>query len=618
MRAFFSNGVDKLHLPWAVEALPTLVHLALFLFFAGLLIFLFNTNHMVFNTVVGWIALFSTAYGSITLMPIFRHDSPYYAPLSSSVWLLYATIRYIIFEVLSSFHRILSLQARDRFRESRDLYRGWILRGIEKAAEDTAWEQASKIDLRILGWAIDALSEDDTVERFFEAIPRFFESNRVKDLNSDSLKTKYWDVINEFLGRTLLSNSVSESTKTRRLIICMNAANVMHGPDSVAKILYDIFQDGYGQVLQSIETGHTLARWCPSNKPEISAPTRCIIAQILIRARKRTDRWIQLAVDQFDIPERVIQDSIGHDNSVLLSILIHLTRQAFLSRSWTRNLLWTFSQFDIHKTLPGLQRDFCALWNDIVLEARHEGRNYSRPLDALREIRHAYIDLHQGTHVTPTAFTASTGDLAHILYQPSSYPLCDIDDHRTDTPFHTPFPSMDTFHTPVSSIRSLIMANPGHAPSFGDLNDASRTPLEGQPLPAASQDIATPVTQGNTDVSTTPVMTHPIHRPISRASIAPQRSRIVSISPSVVSDSTPRPILVASLSSGIPGDRPLTSRSRSPSLSRTLAKRHVTYDIGSPSLIEMSRHPRPSTSADPTGSISENISRPAGHQHGRD
>ncbi|KAI0252915.1 hypothetical protein BJV78DRAFT_1087367, partial [Lactifluus subvellereus] len=47
IRAFFSEGVDKLHLPWAVETLPTLLHASLFLFFAGLVIFLFGINHTI-------------------------------------------------------------------------------------------------------------------------------------------------------------------------------------------------------------------------------------------------------------------------------------------------------------------------------------------------------------------------------------------------------------------------------------------------------------------------------------------------------------------------------------------------------------------------------------------
>jgi len=76
----------KIHLPWVCEALLALLHRSLFLFFAGLTIFLFNINQSVFRTVILWIGIFSTLYGWITVMLIFLHDSPYYAPLSSLAW----------------------------------------------------------------------------------------------------------------------------------------------------------------------------------------------------------------------------------------------------------------------------------------------------------------------------------------------------------------------------------------------------------------------------------------------------------------------------------------------------------------------------------------------------
>ncbi|KAI0247164.1 hypothetical protein BJV78DRAFT_1133763, partial [Lactifluus subvellereus] len=36
IRAFYADGVDKFRLSWAVEALPSMIHLSLFLFFFGL------------------------------------------------------------------------------------------------------------------------------------------------------------------------------------------------------------------------------------------------------------------------------------------------------------------------------------------------------------------------------------------------------------------------------------------------------------------------------------------------------------------------------------------------------------------------------------------------------
>ena len=626
MRAFFSDGVDKLHLPWVVEVLPTLVHLSLFLFFAGLLIFISNINHTVFNYVIWWIAIFSTVYGCITLMPIFRHDSPYYAPLSASTWLLYSGIRYITFAVLSSFYLIFSSETRGRFSDSRDRYRGWMLWGRGKAAEETVSERSPEMDLRILDWAIDALSEDDTVEKFFEAIPRFFNSNLVNIDFPDTLKDKFWEALDAFLGRTLLSNSLIDSVKNRRLIICMNATNAIHGPDTVSKILYDILNERWGQVLQSIETGHGLARWYPRGQADLSRPAQCVIANILIRVpvRERDDWWMALVVDQFGIPERVLLDHINHDNhSILLSILIQLTRQAFHSGSWTQDILWTLSQFDVHETIPGLQRDFCALWNEIVLDARNR-EPFSMTLDILREIRLAYIDLHRGTHASPTAFSTSTGNRAHILYQPSSYPFCDVSSHRANP----------TVQTPITSIPSLIIPNAGRrtTPPLGDLNDASYVPLQQQPLPAASLDTAaTPVTQGNADVSST-FMTHPIPRRISNAGTVPQRNEELNMGPSIISDSTSLPPPIAAVSHEIPvnpGPPSSVQRLRpqsapgSPSSSRILAHHHHlvsqfpsvsdpyilpsvgragtqygAHDMAFPTPMEESHHPPLSVSAD--------------------
>jgi Family of unknown function (DUF6535) len=80
MRAFFVNGVGTMHVPWAVEVLPTLQHLSLFLVFGGLAIFLFNVDHEVFSYVVWWIGVFSIVHGLITPLSIVRHDSPYAHP----------------------------------------------------------------------------------------------------------------------------------------------------------------------------------------------------------------------------------------------------------------------------------------------------------------------------------------------------------------------------------------------------------------------------------------------------------------------------------------------------------------------------------------------------------
>jgi hypothetical protein len=58
---FFAEGLEKRHLHLAVEALPILLHISLFLFFAGLLVLLFKTDHTVFGIVAGWVGLCVTS-----------------------------------------------------------------------------------------------------------------------------------------------------------------------------------------------------------------------------------------------------------------------------------------------------------------------------------------------------------------------------------------------------------------------------------------------------------------------------------------------------------------------------------------------------------------------------
>ena len=50
IRAFFAEGIEKLLLPRAVVALPALLHISVFLFFADLILFLYTIHHTVFST----------------------------------------------------------------------------------------------------------------------------------------------------------------------------------------------------------------------------------------------------------------------------------------------------------------------------------------------------------------------------------------------------------------------------------------------------------------------------------------------------------------------------------------------------------------------------------------
>lgn len=465
LRAFFSDGVDKWHVSWAIEALPTLLHVSLFLFFIGTLIYLFTTNHVVFGNVVWWVVLSMVAYLTITFLPIFRPNSPYYAPLSSPIWYIYVTIRYTAFKALSSpAVRCVHVHTADRFRRLKESYYNQFLEDIGKTAEEIAWKQASDIDIRVLESTFDALGEVGAQEEFFAAIPGFFESelvNGLKDHITGEFRVKFREALNRFLERTLSLSSVSESVRSRRLVISLNAAHAALGFDDVLQILWDILNGRWPDLTQSVEVIQSLRHWAVKHD-EFTPYIQRIVAQAVVDVQERGESWISLVKDEFGLPDPAIRKFIAHGNSVLLSILIHITRRTIRTGSWTPRVLLSLSGFSIHNTLPGLQHAFCTLWNDILLEARARGPDNIH-VEVLREIRHVYIDLHRGTDASPTAFSGATYDFDPILDDPRSYRFCNIANHRQDLTIHTSISGSFTLPSPTQLDQSPD-ALPHHSP----------------------------------------------------------------------------------------------------------------------------------------------------------
>ena len=433
-----------MHIPWAVEGLPTLLHLSLFLFFAGLAIFLFSVDVEVFTPVVCWIGLFLTVYGLITLLPLLRQDSPYYTPLSKPAWFLYASIPYVTFTVLAFLVDIFDLIrfGRDRaYQIQRDVfwrlvglkyrYHSWISGGMETTAEETAEEQSSEIDVHILGWTIGSIGDDDSLEEFFGAIPGLFNSKLVEDLETnfpDTLLFTFWDALHTFMDRTLSSNSIAEPVKSLRVMICKDIMSIIPRPFSIVP---DPLSDFFDQEPVSIEKLQVMTRWRTHTSTNVSNAARIRVAKSLARIQNRDDRWIALASDVYGLSESYLQQNVGlGGNNVFLATLIDICSGDF----GRLGLIEALTEFDIRHTLPGLQHDFCILWNKFV----QEENEWSDSVWILRQIRQLYISLHQGTDAAPTAFSASTDHRDPILLQRSSYPLCDIASHRTD---YVSFPS---------------------------------------------------------------------------------------------------------------------------------------------------------------------------------
>jgi hypothetical protein len=460
IRAFFAEGVEKLLLPRAVEILPGLLHISLFLFFAGLVVFLRNINLTIFKLVLSWVGVCTALYGCVTVIPIFRHDSPYYTSLSSLVWLIVVGIRCVVAQVYGLFI-LWRLLRRPVFARYIGRYYEMLLQGMHRTAEETALNSPPEVDTRAFMWTLDCLDEDHELERFFTGLPGFRSSKVVKDPLLDLTteeQEKLLDALIGLLDRTFSSDLLPEPTKNRRVVICAKAIGPAGVPGAIDQLVKRILSRDLFQSEEDAELMLWLRGWANGKDEETTITIRAIISSVLARAQRRDDLWFAIASDEMGVPESVLRNHVTYGNNLSLTILIHVVRQQFSlfkERHWPRTAFWKVlevaSKFDVLNTSPELQHEFCALWNQVVRAANCEIAS-----GVLRPIRNTYLTLHLHTDSAPTKFSAATGDEDGILAWESSYPLCNIPGHNPDSSTHSTHIHNDT---PTSIPPSVLPEN---------------------------------------------------------------------------------------------------------------------------------------------------------------
>ena len=366
IRALFAGSVDKLFIKTMGILLPCYLHLAILLFFIGLIIFLHNVNNTIFINITWFFGFCMTIYSFFTILPLFQSDSLLYTLVSA----LPATFVVLLTCLIHSTFA-------DRFKFKTWSVFEWLFEDIGNKVEvislDSS-ERTPEVDARILESTLNSLSEDDAMEKFFEAIPDFFGSKSVNlrptDL-SKKLRGTFEETLYEFLDYTFQSTAVSDFVKNSRLIICLKASRAALGPNGSSWIICKILDRNWPKLLQSVEIGHSLKSWVNSNDEDNVLYIQSLSHHIVANAEKRDDRWLALAADQPGLSEDLLRHYPAHGDSVLLSNLINITRLTF--RAHLPN--WEFfhaipSKGGVSSTLPTLQHDFCALWNEIVLEVQ--------------------------------------------------------------------------------------------------------------------------------------------------------------------------------------------------------------------------------------------------------
>jgi hypothetical protein len=195
IRAYMFEGVMNFRMSQAVEAMPLLLHTSVFLFFAGLIEFLFTYNNAVARYTLGCVVFFASIYVILTLLPHWRLNCPYRTPLS---WFTYysfqlsmSSLLWVVKAIEDGCHPLLLEMWRwtglPRSRDHgptkwADVLEQKVHMYYERLSHSLRWRVvlsamgASNVDIRALYWTLTTLGENQKIEDFAANMPGFFNS----------------------------------------------------------------------------------------------------------------------------------------------------------------------------------------------------------------------------------------------------------------------------------------------------------------------------------------------------------------------------------------------------------------------------------------------------------
>ena len=248
IRSVLFFGTEKYYMHRAVEMAPILLHLSVFLFFTGLVIFFFTIFKTVAIVVLIFVGFFGLAYVALTILPFLDHSCPYRTPMSTLWWYpwhaslyyvprcLHYTLKWLHYflvplnlgEVTSRRERTLIqwLRATEYLAEKH-----WMCleHGFQKIMVKYAREASQDVNVEALTWLLQlpTLTEESKIQKFVASLPgevvvrllsKSFQDGEV------TLRQRLSDLFRSCTPGTA-SSELDEFTRRRRLLVCLNAVH---------------------------------------------------------------------------------------------------------------------------------------------------------------------------------------------------------------------------------------------------------------------------------------------------------------------------------------------------------------------------------------------------------
>jgi hypothetical protein len=327
VRTFLFTGMEHFRMTKAVEAIPMLLHISVFLFFAGLVEFFLLSNNTVAWVFIGWVGLFVSVYAAMTIVPNIIFSCPYRTPFTGFLWRLSHLLAVITLVFTDAFTTSLDGFLRHSWGLWGRIYRGastsiaplldreklvkqitthkhWFSEGLHRRVVANAIDASSSVDRDALIWTLSKLDEDKEVEDYVSRIPGFFDSRVVPEALQtmfglmDSPPSGGDSVLAVRLGgllKTCLPNAagVEPDVDKDRLNICLTAiwcyTKAYNRPNS--KEVPRIHMSKYfrGLFADQNEMNTLLAKDDPRIKVVVSCMGSLFVARLMEEMRGQTE-----------------------------------------------------------------------------------------------------------------------------------------------------------------------------------------------------------------------------------------------------------------------------------------------------------------------------------------
>jgi len=317
VRSCLFIGTQKYKMSHAIGLIPLPLHISVFLFFAGLIVFLFSISHVIAVVLTVAVVFIGFLYAVLTILPSTDDICPYFTPMSDTWWYLQHTI----FTAAATVCHLVVEQFRNRsgpdlgarpgrlsnwskfLKDTIEVNKGHLKDGLRGNIFQHAKTAPDDVDLLTLTWLLQRpiMGDKGKLQAFIDSIPPRI-LVQLSSLEAESGKKKKKKNIRDHLSNLFQSclgnkDKLEEAERNQRLQICLDAFYHIVKPSS----LPDKNPEMVLQYVWSNFKDNSVRQLWDDNDPAIRIFSRSICAHLSrnILRKSKPDNWEQTWLREF-------------------------------------------------------------------------------------------------------------------------------------------------------------------------------------------------------------------------------------------------------------------------------------------------------------------------------